>query len=85
MWAHRAEDDTLPVGRGGWALWHDQPRPPLGVRDEIFVVDPTGCLFALIPEVHRWTIDEDSTISVTPSIVSPRGYHGFLTCSLWSP
>lgn len=82
QWMIRYDDDAIPPRHpGAWSLMHDIPRPPHGVRDELVIVDPTGAVLALVPEVHTWTIDEDNTLTVAPSVVSHSGWHGFIHAS----
>lgn len=48
-------------------------------------VAPNGDGCSLDPAVHRIVEHEDSTITVTPSIVMPNGgrWHGFLERGVW--
>lgn len=78
-------DRTWPELPGQVSWWRDLPRPPReGVADELYVKDPRGVTFALVPEVHA--IEESAAgLTVTPSIVAPSGgYHGFLTDGVWT-
>lgn len=76
----------MPSEAGDVSVWPSLPRPPrVGLANELFVKDPSGEMFALVPEVHRVTITTDGVVSVTPSIVSPSGrYHGFLSGGVWT-
>lgn len=77
----------MPQQAGDYALWHGQPRPGTrsGTATELFVKDPTGAMFALIPEVHSWSFDGEGRASVSPSIVSPdHSFHGYLSGGVWS-
>lgn len=49
-----------------------------------YAVDPSGGAGAILPSVHTVTEHEDGTISVTPSLVMPSGWHGFLQRGVWS-
>lgn len=55
------------------------PRP--GV--EWYVVDPTGGAGAIRTAVHNVTEHPDGTITVSPSLVMPSGWHGFLINNEW--
>ena len=85
MRGRRLPDRTMPERAGDYWKWPDVVRPPHASRTAWFAKDPHGLLLALIPEVHRVTEHAGGAISVTPSIVSPRGgYHGFLVEGAWS-
>jgi hypothetical protein len=48
------------------------------------VVDPTGAAGSVIPENHAVIEHDDGTISVSPSLIMPGGWHGFLKHGIWS-
>lgn len=47
------------------------------------LVDPTGGAGSIIPENHTVTEHEDGTITVSPSLVMPGGWHGWLRRGVW--
>lgn len=47
-------------------------------------VDPTGGALAITPKHHTVEEHDDGTITVSPSIVAPSGWHGFLRAGTWS-
>jgi hypothetical protein len=52
---------------------------------EWWIVDPNGSFYRLVKPVHSWTTNEDGSVTISPSIVAPRGgYHGFLINGVWS-
>lgn len=50
---------------------------------EWICISPNGQICAL-RENHAIEIHDDETISVSPSIVFPAGWHGFLRQGVWS-
>lgn len=48
-----------------------------------YVVAPDGGAGALLPSKHAIVEHEDRTITVSPSIVMPNGWHGFLERGEW--
>jgi hypothetical protein len=46
-----------------------------------YAVDPTGGAGAIV--THQVTVHEDGTISCSPSLVMPSGWHGFLERGVW--
>lgn len=57
---------------------------PITIEDEStawYVCDPTGAVGRLTE--HTVTEHEDGTISVTPSILAPGGWHGYLERGIW--
>lgn len=52
---------------------------------EWWVCDPRGMFYRLVSTVHSWVVHDDGTVTITPSIVAPRGgYHGFLRKGVWT-
>jgi hypothetical protein len=48
-----------------------------------YLVDPTGGAGAALPSVHAVVEHEDGTITCSPSLVMPSGWHGFLERGVW--
>ena len=48
------------------------------------LVDPTGAAGSIIPENHTVVEHADGTITVSPSVVMPGGWHGWLRHGVWS-
>lgn len=48
-----------------------------------YAMAPNGHSGALLPNIHNVIEHEDGTISVSPSIVMPLGWHGFLERGIW--
>lgn len=48
-----------------------------------YVVAPDGGCGALLPSKHTVFEHEDGTITVSPSIVMPNKWHGFLERGIW--
>jgi hypothetical protein len=86
MQGHRVE--FRPGFPGRYAQPGDYCKVPDGVDPRgngwWYIVDPTGGAGALDPAIHTITEHEDGTVSVTPSIVAPLGWHGFLNHGVWS-
>jgi hypothetical protein len=49
-----------------------------------YLVDPTGHAGAVLSGIHTVTEHIDGTITITPSLVMPGGWHGFLTRGVWT-
>lgn len=49
-----------------------------------YAMAPNGHAGALVPSIHQVVEHEDATITVTPSIVMPAGWHGHLTRGVWT-
>ncbi len=49
-----------------------------------YAMAPNGDIGALLESIHKVTEHEDFSISVSPSIVMPSGWHGFLRNGVWS-
>jgi hypothetical protein len=47
------------------------------------LVDPTGGAGSLIADNHTVTEHEDGSITVSPSLVMPGGWHGWLERGVW--
>lgn len=48
-----------------------------------YAIDPTGCAGAIRPAQHQVVEHDDGTITVTPSLVMPGGWHGYLEHGVW--
>lgn len=82
---------TYPlVNPGDYGKLKDRPKPEgLILDDEIWerqfywqLKCPDGSMCSLHPQVHRVTENEDGTITVFPSIVTPT-WHGWLENGIW--
>jgi hypothetical protein len=85
----RLPDNQTPTVRGQYAfmVYADrQIHHPDEIGDgEWWVCDPNSNLYRLIQPIHSWVVHEDGTVTITPSIVAPRGgFHGFLRRGVWS-
>lgn len=49
-----------------------------------YLLDPSGRPGAVLTSKHTITEHEDGTISCSPSLVMPGGWHGFLQAGVWS-
>ncbi len=47
------------------------------------LVDPRGGAGEILPARHQVTEHDDGTITVTPSLVMPSGWHGYLERGVW--
>lgn len=85
----RLPDGTSPRNPGeiAWfpyAAWGQRPQWLLG-DGEWHLRDPLGGVCALgrttrdTPAAHTVVVNDDGSLTVTPSIVAPSGWHGFLT------
>lgn len=54
-----------------------------GEKDVWYAVDPTGGAGAIIRANHVTTEHDDGTITCSPSLVMPSGWHGFLERGVW--
>lgn len=45
----------------------------------LYLVDPTGGAGAVLASVHTLSTNEARGLTITPSLVMPSGWHGFLT------
>lgn len=64
-------------------------RPPFVVGDgEWHLIDPTGGIGAVRTVEnrghHTWVEHEDGTVTFSPSLVMPSGWHGWLRNGVWS-
>lgn len=89
MTGKRLEDGTTPTSPGeyAWMAYGDRKvhHPDERGDGEWWVCDPNGVLCRLVQPTHSWTIHDDGTVTIRPSIVAPSGgYHGFLTAGAWS-
>lgn len=91
----RLPDGTKPrhPGEYAWmpyALWEVRPSFFLG-DGEWHLMDPTGGMGAAgrvepgKPAAHTWTVHEDDSVTFSPSLVMPSGWHGFLQRGVWTP
>lgn len=49
-----------------------------------YAMAPNGDIGAILQKHHTVAEHEDGTITVTPSLVMPGGWHGFLHAGVWS-
>jgi hypothetical protein len=72
---------------GAWAQPGDYCKVPRGLdpREDgcWYAMDPTGGIGTILPSIHRIVENDDGTISLSPSLVMPGGWHGFLERGLW--
>lgn len=91
----RLPNGTTPKNPGeySWmpyAVWDHKPSFFLG-EGEWHVMDPTGGVGALgritpdRPAAHTWIEHEDGSITFSPSLVMPSGWHGFLQRGIFTP
>lgn len=75
-------------GGGECARPGDYCKVPSGVRMGRIIswllVDPTGSAGSIVPGNHTVTEHEDATITCSPSLVMPGGWHGWLRRGHWS-
>lgn len=73
-----------------YSAW--ERRPPFFIGDgEWHLMDPTGGVGAIgrrtrakpVP-AHTWVEHEDGSVTFSPSLVMPSGWHGFLRRGVWS-
>lgn len=92
-----AAGDTLQGRRVEWqenSDWRDsQPGDYVKVPADVhaprrtdgqpiwYVRDPAGRVGTLV--THQVTEHDDGTITVTPSILDPNGWHGYLERGVW--
>lgn len=48
-----------------------------------YCMDPTGGAGAILPSIHTVEEHPDGSITVSPSLVMPGGWHGFLRAGVW--
>lgn len=79
--------DFTPGWPGENALPGDYCDVPDGVHLGEFgvwyAVDPTGCAGAIIRANHTTSEHDDGSITCTPSLVTPSGWHGVLERGVW--
>lgn len=77
----------FPGGEGAPAAPGDYCKVPASVRLGRIItwllVDPTGGAGSIIPENHTVTEHENGMITVSPSLVMPGGWHGWLRAGVW--
>lgn len=80
--------DWRPGFPGDWA----QPGDYMPVQDGVhpkhpvdvwYVMAPDGGVGALVPSTHTMTEAPDGTLTVSPSIIMPNGWHGWLNAGVW--
>jgi hypothetical protein len=64
-------------------------RPPFATGDgEWHLIDPTGHIGAVRAienkGVHTWQVHEDGSVTFSPSLVMPSGWHGLLVRGVWT-
>lgn len=52
--------------------------------DAWYIIDPANRVGAILPSLHRIEEHEDGTITVSPSLDCPGGWHGWLKAGVWS-
>lgn len=86
MIGKRLPDGTKPRNAGEYAwmpyrLWERKPSFFTG-EGEWHICDPTGRVGAIRERdgkpTHTWVEQEDGSVTFTPSLVMPSGWHGFL-------
>jgi hypothetical protein len=88
----RLPDGVAPKNAGeySWMPYDEWTyRPPYAIGDgEWHIIDPTGHIGAVRATDnrghHTWEIHDDGTVTFTPSLVMPAGWHGFLTRGVFS-
>jgi hypothetical protein len=48
-----------------------------------YCLDPGGGAGAILPSLHTVTVHDDGEITVSPSLVMPGGWHGWLEHGVW--
>lgn len=85
MQGHRVE--FVPGFPGSWDLPSDYCLVPDGVDPRgpsiWYLMDPTGGVGALLPSKHSVVVHDDGTITASPSIMMPGGWHGWLERGVW--
>lgn len=72
-----------------YALWDSRPASFIG-DGEWHLMDPTGGVGAIgrvltdKPAAHTWVEHDDGSVTFSPSLVMPSGWHGFLQRGVWS-
>ena len=94
MQGTRLDDGTPPHNAGEYAYmpyssWQHKPSFFLG-DGEWHLIAPDGKIGAIgritaeRPAAHTITIHKDGSITCSPSLVMPSGWHGFLRAGIWS-
>lgn len=82
----KVSGDYVWMPYSGWAL---KPSSFLGAG-EWHVMDPTGGMGAIgrltinKSSAHTWEIHNDGSVTFSPSLIMPSGWHGFLICGVFS-
>jgi len=86
MQGTRLPDNTMPKSPGEYSYFRYSKFKQLASfqkgEGEWVCMSPNGQLCSL--RNHSIVIELDNTISVSPSIVFPAGWHGFLRKGIWS-
>ncbi len=93
MQGRRMQDGQKPQKPGDYAWmpysgWDSKPVVFIG-EGEWHVMDPTGGMGAIgritakKPAAHTWVIHEDGSVTFSPSLVMPSGWHGFLIAGVF--
>lgn len=90
MQGERIADNTMPKlpGQYSYFRYSDYEVPPPKVMEffgegEWICLSPNNGICAIRGN-HEVEIHEDETISVSPSIIFPNGWHGFLKHGVWT-
>jgi hypothetical protein len=89
----RLPDGTRPRNPGEYAwmpyaMWECKPSFYLG-DGEWHLIAPDGRIGAAgrttiqKPAAHTWVEHEDGTVTFSPSLVMPSGWHGYLEAGVW--
>lgn len=72
---------------GSWAQPGDYCKVPDGIdpreNGAWWALDANGGAGAVLPSLHAITEHEDGTITCSPSLVMPGGWHGYLERGHW--
>ena len=74
-------DEWPRMEEGDYMLCPDSAREP----GEVFLRAPGEGIGRISPKIHKITVNEDATITVSPSIFfnAPTGWHGYLERGVW--
>ena len=88
MEGKRLPDAVFGEEGPGWEAWdHGRAAPGSYMlvdydgRRELYIVDPAGKIGRIL--THTITVHEDETVTVSPSILDPQGWHGWLERGVW--
>ena len=93
----RCPNAVLGVKGGGWDDWENSVAGAymlvnVGAPDgpekwNLWIKDPRGHIGMCASHIHTITINDDDTITVSPSIApndaNPGGWHGYLEHGVW--